>query len=56
MLDVTGLQGTSGSAMRFNDMTFAERLGEAWACETCRRYRRIALLLLGLLLATWLLV
>jgi hypothetical protein len=42
-----------GSKMRFIGRTFVEQLREAWACETCRRYRRVTLLLLGLLLATW---
>ncbi len=35
-------------------MTFAERLRDAWACETCRRYRQATLFGLGLLLVTWL--
>ena len=36
-------------------MTLWERLGEAWRCETCRKYRQGVLVVLLLLAATWLL-
>ena len=36
-------------------MTFADRLRDAWACQTCRRYRHGVLLVLGALALTWLL-
>jgi hypothetical protein len=36
-------------------MTLADRLRIAWACDACRFYRRVALLLGGLALAVWLL-
>lgn len=36
-------------------MTFAERLKDAWACETCRGYRLGVFLLLAALAVTWVL-
>lgn len=33
-------------------MTFTDRLRDAWACETCRRYRRVTFVALGLLVVT----
>jgi hypothetical protein len=33
-------------------MTWTDRLRDAWACETCRRYRRMTLVVLGLLIIT----
>lgn len=36
-------------------MTFAERVKDAWQCETCRRYRQGAVLIAALLaLSFWL--
>ena len=34
-------------------MTPVERLKDAWACETCRRYRQGVLLMLAALALTW---
>lgn len=34
-------------------MTRIERLREALACETCRRYRNAALVVLALLMIAW---
>jgi hypothetical protein len=38
------------------DDSFAARLREALACDTCRRYRRAALAMLALLIASWILL
>ncbi len=36
-------------------MTWGEKLKDAWACETCRRYRQGTMLVLAALAVTWLL-